>query len=294
MNLDLLSDFADVLNAMLAEHPRQEFLMLIDEAIRRDLLFIDSDSTTLFQCLWNSCWWHDCPELKNHLSHSFSEVLSGRISNLRHRLFGKFKVEPAPQKLHTLLEIWRLQKEQATPGFRWLRSLRPPARSLDRTTNALQGRAQRIKMLDVSPDGTLVVTAFEDSSIGVWCGTTGIMLASLFLHIRGVTNVKFAPDGTWFGGLSYYGREMIAWDARSLKEIRKPEKELSAVLFDNSTRPNRYRVVSDSGGAVMFSDSGAPLVKFPPSQDWCSDAEGRTWAAIVDRSLGLWRLEGDL
>jgi hypothetical protein len=294
MNLDLLSDFADVLNAMPEEYPRQELLRLLDEAIRRDLQFIDGDPTTLFQCLWNSCWWHDCPELTNHLAHTFPEVISGGISRLRRRLFGRLKVEPAPQKLHTLLERWRRHKEQAAPGIRWLRSLCPPERSLDGRTNALRGRAQRIKMLDVSLDGTRVVTAFDGSSIGVWSGTTGIMLASLFLHIRGVTNVRFAPDGTWFGGLSYYGREMIAWDANSLKEIRKPEQELSALLFDNSRRQNRYRVVGDSGGAVMLSDSGAPMVKVPPSRDWCSDADGRTWAAIVDRSICIWRLEGDL
>ena len=66
MIFPLGQDFADVLDAMPREHPRFRILKLLDEALHRDAHFIDRHPTTLFQCLWNSCWWYDCPAADSH------------------------------------------------------------------------------------------------------------------------------------------------------------------------------------------------------------------------------------
>ena len=50
----LIQDFTDALNAMPREHPRLRILKLLDEAIRRDVHFIDRHPTTFFQCMWNT------------------------------------------------------------------------------------------------------------------------------------------------------------------------------------------------------------------------------------------------
>lgn len=55
MIFDLVKDFADVLEAMPAEHLRRRIWKLLDAAVRRDMHFIDRHPTTLFQCMWNSC-----------------------------------------------------------------------------------------------------------------------------------------------------------------------------------------------------------------------------------------------
>ena len=149
-------------------------------------------------------------------------------------------------------------------------------------------------MLDVAPDGTRVVAASDEHWIGVWSGNTGVMLATLFLHIRGVTDVKFAPHGSWFAGLSYYGRVMIAWDTASLQEIRKPEPELSKLLFDNSRRPARYGLRTDDIGTLILNDTGVALACLPARENWCSDISGRLWAASNDSNIEVFRLEGDL
>lgn len=288
-----IQDFADALATMPREHPRYRILKLLYEAIRLEVQFIDSQPSTLFQSLWNRCWWYDCPECTNHQVTSFLGDMFKKIRRLRKTFFREINAGPPPQKLHQLLECWRFQKEQRTPEFLWLRCLRPPATSLGGRVNPLPGHGRCVELLEVSPDGTRVVVASDEHWIGVWNGTTGIMLATLFLHIRGVTNVKFAPDGSWFCGLSYYGRAMIAWETGSLKEIRKPEKELSALLFDNSRRPNRYQIKSDSRGAAILNDNGLPMVSLPPSRGWRCDSNGKIWAALVDQSLVIWRLEGD-
>jgi hypothetical protein len=63
MIFELVKDFSDVLAAMPAEHPRRGMVRLLEEATRRDVQFIDRHPTTLFQCMWNTCWWYDCPEV---------------------------------------------------------------------------------------------------------------------------------------------------------------------------------------------------------------------------------------
>jgi hypothetical protein len=141
----LVQDFADALAAMPQEHPRRHILALLDEAIRRDVHFIDRHPTTLFQCLWNSCWWYDCPEAARHYIESESN--SPAKNRGQHiwqkwltRVLARFQrndlIGPSPAKessahsLSTLLEAWRGHKNQTTPDFVWLRSLRPPPQQL--------------------------------------------------------------------------------------------------------------------------------------------------------------------
>src|SRR5688572_25908592 len=116
MIFSLVQDFAAALTAMPDAHPRRRILALLDEAIRRDVHFIDRHPTTLFQCLWNSCWWYDCPEAAGHYD------LSQRMSK------GPLPWELRPEeRLSIVLERWRAERERSMPGFRWLRSHWPPA-----------------------------------------------------------------------------------------------------------------------------------------------------------------------
>ena len=91
------------------------------KALRSDLHFLARHPTALFQCLWNRCWWYDCPDAAAHYDPP-------------RRAAGPPKAppwsRPAPDRLSTLLEAWREAKESRSPGFVWLRSLRPPELAL--------------------------------------------------------------------------------------------------------------------------------------------------------------------
>src|SRR5437016_8079514 len=113
MIFSLLQDFTDALAAMPAEHPRHRILKLLDEAIRRDVHFIDRHPTTLFQCLWNTCWWYDCAEAAGHYELPQPPITQQLPWGL-----------PADQRLAPILEQWRAQKERNGTGPAWLRSLR--------------------------------------------------------------------------------------------------------------------------------------------------------------------------
>lgn len=118
MIFSLVQDFADVLDSMPADHPRHRILKLLDEAIRRDVHFIDRHSTTFFQCLWNSCWWYDCPEAADHGAPPIQTVK-----------------QPPPdgsdqKSICRLAESWQRIKAATTPDFCWIRSSRPPEYAL--------------------------------------------------------------------------------------------------------------------------------------------------------------------
>src|SRR5205823_3877569 len=63
---DLAADFAGAVQLVPEDRSSQRLLRLLEEALRRDIHFVARYPTTFFQCLWNSCWWYDCPEAAAH------------------------------------------------------------------------------------------------------------------------------------------------------------------------------------------------------------------------------------
>src|SRR5688500_8895204 len=99
------------------EHPRQRILKLLEEALRRDIHFVarhrQDYPRALFQCLWNSCWWHDSPAATTHGSTAPKAT----------------RTQDQPG-ICDILAKWRFNKESEQPGLLWLRSLRPFQTSL--------------------------------------------------------------------------------------------------------------------------------------------------------------------
>jgi hypothetical protein len=67
---NLAEDFSEARRRVGLDHPRRRLLALVEEAIRADIHFIARHAgdypQALFQCLWNACWWYDCPEAARH------------------------------------------------------------------------------------------------------------------------------------------------------------------------------------------------------------------------------------
>src|SRR5262249_10839924 len=132
---ELAGDFTAVGEALPAGDDRGRLLGLLEEAVRRDIHFIARHPTALFQCLWNSGWWYDCPEAAAH--YHLGLRLSGKQSRsvwrrLAFWLKSLVKPEDQPQarmlpwdppgpKLSVLLQRWRAEKERVRPEFVWLR-----------------------------------------------------------------------------------------------------------------------------------------------------------------------------
>ena len=165
---DLARDFECALASVPATDSRVRRVGLIYEALRRDIHFIHSNYEefphTLFQCLWNSCWWQDNPLLETHCGPPNGAEFARDVS------------EPigTDDALFSLMERWHAERLQATGGFLWLKALRPPPRRLTGRRDAVLGghdyRVDQIAFLGssgylVTGDGAGVVRLWDLASL---------------------------------------------------------------------------------------------------------------------------------
>lgn len=155
MIFDLVNDFSQTLADMPAQHPRRRHLQLIDEAIRRDVHHIDRFPTSLFQSLWNSCWWYDSPQATEH--YDGTSESNGVHSN------------GLPKSLRQTLQSWRTVKENKALIVVWPRALRPPAVNLGAgIQSVLKGHHKEVRCVTWSNDGFRIVSASDDRTIRIW------------------------------------------------------------------------------------------------------------------------------
>ncbi len=241
-------DFTEALKAVPHDHDQRRILTLLDEAVRRDIYFIarhaEDYPQALFQCLWNSGWWYDCPEAAAHYKEpegGWSEPppwdcprrsaglsLSGKeqaqtglslsdkeqaqtglsLSDKERKQTGlspNISPRAAAPKLYTLLEDWRERRAGRGPDFAWLGSLRPLQLHL--------GTAQQ----------------------AILQGYTG----------RGrVNSVCFSPDGACIASSSWDNTVRV-WDASTGTCLRTLEGHTDPV-WSVSFSPDGARIASSS------------------------------------------------
>lgn len=196
---ELVENFSSFLHAIPVAHSRKRILDLLDEAIFRDVHFIDRYTTTLFQCLWNSCWWYDCAESVNHYDSKADKRSSEGISERQLGL-----------KLCELLEGWLKEKETVSPtdgpaatsestdvpsARIWIRSFRPPTVPLGSSQLAqLSGLERGVGDVAFSPDG-LYVLAGAGKKLRIWASRSGQVVADFTDDQHWVENVAFCSDG---------------------------------------------------------------------------------------------------
>ena len=136
----VLDSLARVAGALAPSDPLRTLGELLVAAIRLDLAFIERHPELLFQCVYNRLYWHDSP--------AADAFRVGRPAHFGPRVASEFA------------EQWLEERRARSPGFIWVRSLRPPENGL-RGPLALDLRAHHGNVAAVSledGDRRLVVT----------------------------------------------------------------------------------------------------------------------------------------
>jgi WD40 repeat protein len=207
---DLVVDLALALQQVPEDRPLQRFLGLIEEAIRRDIHFLSQHPTTLFQCLWNLCWWYDSREAAGHYDPSEGSRPES------------FAWDRPGLKLHRLLEHWRAAREQTIPRLAWIRARRPPPVHLASGLRAvIRGHRGGVTSVAYSPDGQRIASGSRDSTVRVWDAHSGEQLEVFRGHeggLVGIRSLAFSPDGRRLASAGD-DQTVRVWDTESGEEL---------------------------------------------------------------------------
>jgi WD40 repeat protein len=261
MIFELAQDFHDAVAAMPRGHRRQRMLELLEEAIRRDVHFVDRHPTTLFQCLWNTCWWYDSPEAEAW--YELEDPTTADLSPWR---------QPGP-RLHQLFESFRNDKGRSVPEALWARATSPPPLRLGRSEMVLLrghhgdplcfafSRSNRLLVTGCVDHTRFTSTGLRDNTVRVWDIQTGRETSSYRANEYGVRAVAISPDET---------------------------------LVASAGEGTEDRAVR-----VWRSDTGQPLWKFSPTPDkglaeYLAFTPCGNWLVCLSNgTVDLWRLADD-
>ena len=151
--MTLRSDLSQFIANSPVSHSGHATISRLAEIVERNQFFIRRYPTTLFQCLWNDGWWADSDQRSLHLRSSECGVdYSPGVSD-----------EPLPTRmLAGVVENWRRIKNDTSPGFRWIRSLRPPQKGLGSACRSeVRGQLKYTSSIGCSGNGSIVAWVAE-------------------------------------------------------------------------------------------------------------------------------------
>lgn len=296
MIFDIVQDFGAVLDAMPLEHPKRRMLKLLDEAIRRDIQFIARHPTTLFQCLWNLCWWHENPVAERHYQGNESTR----------------KVEPLLAKttvsmLSELLDKWHRLKDSDRFNFIWVRSLRPPVQPLDSSLmTTFRGHENPVWSVCYSPNGELLASVAAgynqkeqgtgvNSAIRVYETSGGVPLTTMTVAGEFINNVLFLGEGQ---RILSVGHETIrGWNARTGEQLflyRAPQRGVASARI---CPEGKVMILGGYDAAIRIWDleNGTELALLSghtgPVHALAVSCDGRYLVSgSADKSVRLWDL----
>jgi WD40 repeat protein len=281
MAFDLPADYATALRHLPSNHPRHRIARLLEEALRRDLHFIarhaDDYPQSLFQCLWNSCWWFDCPQASRHYRSGSQPEVPPQPWN-----------GPLANQLASLLESWRSAKASGHAPFVWLRSLRPPVVPLGcGQSGVLVGPDEKVNCLTWSPDGQRIVSGGKDG-LRFWDAATGQEIAAAAAdpeygyNLRGeIMEHKWEPQTVCF---STDGQRVLAHGSMGI----------SRAYEANTARPIDISHVAPSGAATGALNDVTQWSCHQSSRNRlrASAPDGRHSADVAGKLLHIHREEG--
>lgn len=240
---------------------------LIHKALEIDFHLLQHEPQSIFHCLWNRCYWHDCPELEERYQVKVSST----------------------EKMYKLAEKWR---GEMPANKLWLRSLRPlPQRMDSAIITTLRGHNKAIQQIHVHKHKA--ASAARDHTVKIWDLKTEICLFTL-RHRHQVNSIHWHPNGNYIASAAEDGCVKI-WNAQTGEEIYSWDHDTS-VSSIKWNRDGSYLASGSRDGVVRIWNFEAQEITMTLEGHkggiFCVDwhPEGNLIAsASKDRSINVWK-----
>ena len=284
--------------------PRRPALKLLEEALRRDIHFIHRHANDypqgLFQCLWNTCWWHDCEEAAAHYVEPYPHAQTQRRRRVLRSVSNPDdapSIQPEGRGAAPPVGVLARQKAAKLSGNGVGARERPavrspwsgPASRLAWTRRPGQWRRVQVGTGGGSP------AALRTERSQVWDAESGAELAVLCRHESGVSSVAYSPDGRRITSGSWDGAIRV-WEVESGAEIAVVcgDGGVNSIAYSpdgrriaSSSVDGTVRVWDTESGAEVISSraarNGVNSVVYSPDARWIAtgsdDGVIRVWSA---------------
>jgi WD40 repeat protein len=229
----------------------------------------------------------DLVTLQSVLRHS-AHILAGNHSELPGQLLGRLS-RNLSHDIDGLLKAASKHK-----SFPWLRPLSPSLAPLEASIiHTLQGHANAVSAVALTPDGRRVVSGSWDNTLRVWDLEKGETIRTLQGHSSAVTAVALTPDGCR-GVSGSWDNTLQVWDLGTGQTLRTLEGHANFVTAVALTPDGRRALSGSYDNTLRLWDlgTGQTLRTFESQDTVALSADGRhALSGSWDNTLHLWDLE---